>query len=163
MGESNAEKQFVDYVMSNKESHYRLAFSYVKNVDDALDVVQEAICKAISTLDTLKNPDYLKTWFYRILINTSVDVLRKRKKLIVMDEEALSGLDSEVYDQYAEIDLQNAMEKLPVPYKSIVVLRFFEDLKIEDIAAVLDENINTIKTRLYKSLKLLRIEMEDYN
>lgn len=161
MGEINAEKHFIEYITSHKESHYRLAYSYVKNVEDALDVVQESIYKAISTLSTLKNPEYLKTWFYKILVNTSLDLLRKRKKLVVMDEEALSGLDSEVFDRYEEIDLQNALDRLPVSYRSVVVLRFFEDLKIEDIAAVLDENVNTVKTRLYKALKMLRIEMDD--
>lgn len=161
MGERNIEKQFVDYVIKNKENHYRLAFSYVKNVDDALDVVQESIYKAISTIDTLKNHGYLKTWFYKILVNTSVDLLRKRKKLVIVDDESLLSFDSGTFDNCEDIDLQNALDNLPVQYRSVVVLRFFEDLKIEEIAAILDENVNTIKTRLYKSLKMLRIEMND--
>jgi len=93
MGKDNLEKQIVDYVIKNKESHYRLAFSYVKNTDDALDIVQESIYKAISTLDTLKTPSYLKTWFYRILVNTSIDFLRKRKKLMVVDDITASNFN----------------------------------------------------------------------
>ncbi len=161
MEERNIEKQFVDYVIKNKENHYRLAFSYVKNVDDALDVVQESIYKAISTIDTLKNPGYLKTWFYKILVNTSVDLLRKRKKLVIVDDEALLSFDSGTFDNCEDIDLQNALDNLPVQYRSVVVLKYFEDLKIEEIAAILDENVNTIKTRLYKSLKMLRTQMDD--
>lgn len=161
MGENNIEKQFVDYVIKNKENHYRLAFSYVKNVDDALDVVQESIYKAISTIDTLKNTDYLKNWFYKIIVNTSLDLLRKRKKLVVVDDEVLSSFDAGTFDNCEDIDLQKALDNLPVQYRSVVVLRFFEDLKIEEIAAILDENVNTIKTRLYKSLKILRIQMND--
>lgn len=161
MGKCNIEKQFVDYVMENKENHYRLALSYVKNVDDALDVVQESIYKAISTVDTLKNPGYFKTWFYKILVNTSLDLLRKRKKLVVVNDEVLLSLDSGTFDNCEDIDLQKALDKLPVQYRSVVVLRFFEDLKIEEIAVVLDENVNTIKTRLYKSLKMLRIQIND--
>ena len=160
MGESSIEK-FADYVIKNKENHYRLAFSYVKNVEDALDVVQESIYKAISTIDTLKNPEYLKTWFYKILVNTSLDLLRKRKKLVAVDEEALLSFDSGTFDTCEDIDLHNALDNLPVPYRSVIVLRFFEDLKIEEIAVVLDENVNTIKTRLYKSLNLLRVEIND--
>ncbi|MGB7606020.1 MAG: sigma-70 family RNA polymerase sigma factor [Lutisporaceae bacterium] len=161
MGKSNVKKQIEDYVSKNKESHYRLAFSYVKNADDALDVVQESIYKAISTMDTLKTPDYIKTWFYRIIVNTSIDLLRKRKKIVVVDDETLSNYDSSIVDQYEDIDLQKALENLPVQYRSVVVLRFFEDLKIEEIAVILDENVNTIKTRLYKSLKILRVQMND--
>jgi RNA polymerase sigma-70 factor (ECF subfamily) len=161
MGKDNLEKQIVDYVIKNKESHYRLAFSYVKNTDDALDIVQESIYKAISTLDTLKTPSYLKTWFYRILVNTSIDFLRKRKKLMVVDDITASNFNLSKVDDYEDIDLQRALEELPVQYRSVVVLRFFEDLKIEEIAVILDENINTIKTRLYKALELLRIKMND--
>ncbi|HWR44541.1 sigma-70 family RNA polymerase sigma factor [Sporomusa sp.] len=161
MRECIIEKQLVDYVINNKENHYRLAFSYVKNVDDALDVIQESIYKAISTVDTLKNPGYLKTWFYKILVNTSLDLLRKRKKLVVVDDEVLLSLDSGTFDNCEDIDLQKALDNLPVQYRSVVVLRFFEDLKIEEIAAILDENVNTIKTRLYKSLKMLRIQMNN--
>jgi RNA polymerase sigma-70 factor, ECF subfamily len=158
---SRLANQIEDYIIKNKEKHYRLAFSYVKNVDDALDVVQEAIYKAISTMDALKNPGYLKTWFYKILVNTSIDLLRKRKMLVVVDDEALSSFDPSAADHYEDIDLQMALENLPVQYRSVVVLRFFEDLKIEEIAVVLDENVNTIKTRLYKALKILRIQLND--
>lgn len=162
MSRNSLKEQIADYVIKNKEKHYRLAYSYVKNADDALDVVQESIYKAISTMETLKTPDYIKTWFYRILVNTSIDLLRKRKKFIAVDDESLSGLDSSTVDNYEDIDLQKALEDLPVQYRSVVVLRFFEDLKIEEIAVILDENVNTVKTRLYKSLDMLRIKMDDY-
>ena len=161
MGEVSLTKQITDYVIENKERHYRLAFSYVKNADDALEVVQESIYKAISTMDSIKTPEYLKTWFYRIIINTSIDLLRKRKKVVVMDDETLSHYDLSTVDHYEDIDLQIALESLPIQYRSVVVLRFFEDLKIEEIAVILNENVNTVKTRLYRSLKMLRVQMDD--
>lgn len=161
MGTSSMENQIIDYVVKNKESHYRLAYSYVKNVDDALDIVQESIYKAISSINSLKNPNYIRTWFYRIVINTSLDFLRKREKVIVVDEEILSNYDSSTTDIYQDIDLQRALENLPDDYRTIIILRFFEDLKIEEIAEILDQNVNSVKTRLYKTLKKLRIEMKD--
>ena len=161
MGEVSLAEQITDYIIKNKERHYRLAYSYVKNADDALEVVQESIYKAISTMDSLKTPDYLNTWFYRIIVNTAIDLLRKRKKVVVMDDETLSNYDLSTVDRYADIDLHKALEDLPIQYRSIIVLRFFEDLKIEEIAAVLDENVNTIKTRLYKALRMLRVQMDD--
>ncbi len=161
MGEVSLAEQITDYIIKNKERHYRLAYSYVKNADDALEVVQESIYKAISTMDSLKTPDYLNTWFYRIIVNTAIDLLRKRKKVVVMDDETLSNYDLSTVDRYADIDLHKALEDLPIQYRSIIVLRFFEDLKIEEIAAVLDENVNTIKTRLYKALRMLRVQLDD--
>jgi RNA polymerase sigma-70 factor, ECF subfamily len=162
MSKSSLEELIADYVIKNKEIHYRLAFSYVKNADDALDIIQESIYKAISTIDTLETPGYIKTWFYRIIVNTSIDLLRKRKNAVIVDDETLSGYDLSSVDKYVDIDLQNALEDLPVQYRSVVVLRFFEDLKIEEIASILDENVNTIKTRLYKALKILRVQMNEY-
>jgi len=161
MGEVSLAEQITDYIIKNKERHYRLAYSYVKNNDDALEVVQESIYKAISTMDSLKTPDYLNTWFYRIIVNTAIDLLRKRKKVVVMDDETLSHYDLSTVDHYADIDLHKALEDLPIQYRSIIVLRFFEDLKIEEIATVLDENVNTVKTRLYKALRMLRVQMDD--
>lgn len=161
MSESNLENKIADYVITHKESIYRLAFSYVKNADDALDIVQESIYKAISSKDSLKNPNYIKTWFCRIIVNTSLDLIRKQKKLVVADEEILSGYDTGAIDNYQNIDLQRALESLPDNYRSVIVLRYFEDLKIEEIAEILNENVNTVKTHLYKSLKKLRIKMND--
>ena len=161
MGEVSLAEQITDYIIKNKERHYRLAYSYVKNADDALEVVQESIYKAISTMDSLKTPDYLNTWFYRIIVNTAIDLLRKRKRVVVMDDETLSRYDLSTEDHYMDIDLHKALEDLPIQYRSIIVLRFFEDLKIEEIATVLDENVNTIKTRLYKALRMLRVQLDD--
>lgn len=158
---SNLEKQLENYVVENKEKHYRIAYSYVKNVDDALDIVQEAIFKSIVSLDNLKNPEYIRTWFYRILINSSIDFIRKQKKVIVVDKEFLSSYDCGSVDTYKDVDLHRALDELPDNYRSIIILRFFEDLKIEEIAEILDENVNTIKTRLYKSLEKLRVKINE--
>jgi len=80
MNQDNLEKRIAEYVIEYKEAHYRLAFSYVKNKEDALDVIQESICKAFVAAETLKYPNSIKTWYYRILVNTSLDLLRQRKK-----------------------------------------------------------------------------------
>nr|WP_312814141.1 sigma-70 family RNA polymerase sigma factor [Sedimentibacter sp.] len=158
---SKLEKQLEEYVVENKEKHYRIAYSYVKNADDALDIVQESIFKALISLNTLKNPEFMKTWFYRILVNCSLDCIRKQKKVITLDNEVLYSYINEFNDTYTDIDLHKALDELPDSYRSIIILRFFEDLKIEEIAEILNENINTVKTRLYKSLDKLRIKMND--
>ena len=161
MAKTNIEKQIADHVISNKEGYYRLAYSYVRNADDALDIVQESIFKALSSISSLKEPRYIKTWFYTIVVNTSLDLLRKRKKLVVIEEETLCSLDFGDVDHYQDIDLQAALAALPDNHRSIVILKYFEDLTLEEIAEILNENVNTVKTRLYKSLKVLRIKIEE--
>ena len=161
MKKSSLEQQIADYAITYKENHFRLAYSYVKNVDDALDIVHESIYKAMSSMDSLKNPRYIKTWFYRIVVNTSLDFLRKQSKLIVTEDEIITSLSLGAADKYQDIDLKRALEDLPHSYRSVIVLRYFEDLKIEEIAEILNENVNTVKNHLYKALEKLRIGMND--
>lgn len=133
--------------------------SYVKNKDDALDIVQESIQKALTSVESVKNPDVIKSWFYKILVRTAIDFLRKQKKLKVMDDETIEFLSRGKEDHYKDTDLHEALDDLPHPYKTIIILRFFEDLKLEEIADITGENINTVKTRLYRGLKLMRIQL----
>lgn len=160
---NNLENQLEVYIINNEKLFYRLAYSYVKNITDALDVVQESIYKAFLSIDSLKDFSYIKTWLYRIIVNTSLDFLRKRKKEVITDEEFLLNNDTGTLDHYTDIDLERALRTLPEKYRSIIVLRYFEDLKLEEIAEILGQNVNTVKTRCYKALKILRISMDVEN
>ncbi|AVD35265.1 RNA polymerase sigma factor [Clostridioides difficile] len=148
------------YIIDNKDSFYRIAYSYTKNEEDALDVVQEAMYKALYSVENIKEVNYIKTWFYKILIRTSIDFIRKNRKYNNMTDIDLVDETGE-YDKYTDLDLRRALEELPIEYKSIIILRFFEDLKIEEVAIILDENVNTVKTRLYTALKKLKLKIEE--
>ncbi|MCY8461959.1 RNA polymerase sigma factor SigV [Bacillus spizizenii] len=149
----------VTCITDHKQDFYRLAFSYVKNQDDALDIIQESIKKALSSVETVRNPETIKSWFYKILVRTAIDFLRKQKKLKVMDDETIEFLSKGKEDHYKDTDLHDALDELPYRYKTIIILRFFEDLKLEEIAEITGENTNTVKTRLYRALKLMRIQL----
>lgn len=147
-------------ITEKKENYYRLAYSYVKNKDDALDIIQESIKKALISVDKINDSQSINSWFYKIIVHTALDFLRKHKKVTLADVDTLEFFSQGHEDDYQNIDLQKAIDDLPVKYKSIIILRYFEDLKLEEIAIILGENINTIKTRLYKALELLRIKMD---
>lgn len=155
------EQQVAEWAVRYRENYYRLAYSYVKNADDALDIVQESIYKAMASIGSLENPNYIKTWFYRIVVNTSLDFLRKKKRSVAVGEEVFTSFDFGTVDNYEDFDLQKALDNLPDKYRIVVILRYFEDLKIDEIAEILNENTNTVKTRLYKSLEKLRIKLSD--
>lgn len=155
------EKLLIDFITENKENMYRLAFSYVNNAENALDIVQDTIHKALSSSETLKSEGSIKSWFYRILVNTSIDFLRKQKRIQIVDDKTLEFHSPTGEDVYPDIDLEKALEELPHPYRTVIVLRYFEDLKIDEIAEVMNENISTVKTRLYQGLRKLRIKMSD--
>ncbi len=138
------------------ERFYRLAYSYVHNEADALDVVQESACKAITQCKNLKDTEKLLPWLCRIVVNTSLDLLRSQVK-----EQPTEELpETATVDKYEEFDLKEALNRLEPKNCTIIILRYFEDMKIEDIALVVDENVNTVKARLYRSLKKLRVQLD---
>ena len=151
-------KKVEKYIIENREYYYRLAYSYVKNEADSLDVIQESIIKALISIESLKEIEKVKSWFYKIVIRTSIDYIRKNKKyndMIDISEIINNGKS----DEYKDLDLYKALDELDETYKTIIILRYFEDMKINDIADILDENPNTVKTRLYAGLKKLKIDI----
>lgn len=151
------EQVFIDFVRAHQKSLYLLAYSYVKNEQDALDIVQDSIQKGWLALERLSKQEQMKSWFYTILVRTAIDFLRKSKRTQLVGDELLLQLPEE--DTYSDLDLEEALHKLPVQLREVIVLRYFEDLKIEDVAQILAIPLSTAKSRLYKALKLLKLEL----
>lgn len=153
-------KLIENYTIENKEKLYRIAFSYTKNKEDALDIVQESVLKALKSANSLKNADYIKTWYYKILTRTAIDYIRKNRRYVALDADYNSETNGKC-DDYENIDLKRALDLLTYDQRVVITLRFFEDMKIKDISEIVGENINTIKSRLYKALEILRINIEE--
>ena len=145
-----------DKLLSNYENYYRLAYSYVKNENDAMDVVQESAYKAIKSYRLIKKEEYISTWIYRIVVNASLDFLRKRKF------EVVGVMDYEIpyEDNYKDFDMHDILNQLEEEDRVIVILRYFEDQKLEDIADITGNNLSTVKTKLYRALRKLKVTME---
>ena len=146
-----------DQILDNYEAMYRLAYSYVRNEEDALDIVQESVYKAIKNAGKVQQEAYIRTWLWRIVMNTAVDLIRSRKNETGLEEVGETGKE----DTYQDFDTLEALKILEPREKAVIVLRFFEDQKLEDIARTLQENTNTVKTILYRSLKKLRVELTE--
>lgn len=158
----NTEQQLVGLIKANKDKYYRVAFTYVKNKEDALDIVHDAIVKALQKINQLHNTEYLETWFYRILINESISFIRKNKNVTYLDELPESQIPiAEDSDREQYITLYAAIDHLSPKLKTVVILRFFEDMKFDEIAEITSTKLSTVKARLYKALKLLKIDIED--
>ena len=85
------EKQLTDYLVTDQARFYRLAYSYLKNREEALDAVQTAVCRALEKQGELKEPEALRAWFYHILVHVCMDVLRSRKRVTLIPPEALDA------------------------------------------------------------------------
>ncbi|MPQ25479.1 RNA polymerase sigma factor [Bacillus paralicheniformis] len=159
MKKQTVEASLVAYVTDKEKDLYRLAYNYVKNQEDAFDVVQESIQKALASVDSLRNPNAMKSWFNKILVRTAIDFLKKERKIKAMDCQTIEFLSKGKKDIYHDIDLHETLEELSYQYKTIIVLRFFEDLKIKEIAEVTGDKVNTFKTRLRRGLMFMRIHL----
>lgn len=143
------------FVTNNMNKIYRLAFSYAKNAQDAEDIVNESVKRALTGINLLREDNYMSTWFYRIVINTANSYLKLKSKIIYMDDITAESLTIE--DNYQDTDLYNQVMKLESKYRIIIILKYYEDMTIEQISKILNENVNTIKTRLYRALDKLKI------
>ncbi|MDD6207390.1 MAG: sigma-70 family RNA polymerase sigma factor [Clostridiales bacterium] len=144
-------------LMQNYEKYYRIAYSYVHNEADAQDIVQESAYKAICQSNKLKKVEYADTWICRILMNEAISFIRKNHRNNAQLEEMQGGSE----DRYEDLDLKKALETLEVKEKTIIVLRFFEEMSLKQIAQVLNENTNTVKSRLYRTLAKLKLSLDE--
>jgi len=154
------EEAFLSLIEKNQDRMYKIAYSYVKNKEDALDVVQEAVYKSYISYNKVKKIEYEETWLIRILINAAIDLLKKNKKIVILElenMEELSSNDSEFIDN--KVAVHGALEKLNEQERAIVILRYFEDMKLMDVAKLLGKPISTIKSTLYRALKKMEIEL----
>lgn len=152
------EDAFITFIRTQQKSLYLLAYSYTQNEQDALAVVQNSIQKGWLSLVSLSNREQIKIWFYTILVCTANDLLRKQKRVELIEDDSLLQLTEQ--DTYYNLDLQQALLLLPLQLREVVVLHYFEDLKIKDVAQVLTIPLSTANSRLSKAIKLLHIELE---
>ncbi len=157
------EERFLRLLEAEKDRFYRIAYSYMKNQHDALDVIQASVEKAYGKLDQVREPDYLRTWFTRVVINTAKDDLRKRKRMVLVEEDKEMDRHQPVVNLQLEekLDLKKAFEILNENERIILTLRYFEDRKFQEIESILEKPASTIKSTLYRALKKLRINLEE--
>lgn len=146
-------KAFYSVIEENKEQLYRIAYSYLKNKEDSLEAIQEMTYRAYKNIYKLRQPQFIKTWLIRILINYCVDEQKRRKKVLSLTSNVESSFDK---DRAEELTIEAAVEKLKPKYKKVIVLKYFQDLTISEIASVMKCPEGTIKTRLNRGLSTLR-------
>ena len=102
---------FTELMKLHKVSLYKIAYSYVKDEQKALDIIQDTTYKGLLNIRNLKNPEFFKTWITRILINVSIDYTKNEDKIVYLDEEIplVENSDSITIDE--KVDLYDAIDK----------------------------------------------------
>lgn len=150
-------EELSEYIISNQEKFYRLAYSYMQNEQDALDMVSEAVVSAYEAIGSLRNRQGLRTWFYRILVNKCLDGLRRKQREMPETEDVFANLSFEErgYDDTGKI-LYEAVNLLPDKVKNVIILKYYEEFTFEEIARITGLNVNTVKSRVYSGIEMLR-------
>ena len=150
------ETKVSEYLMEHYDKLYRLAYSYMKNEEDAMDVVQESVYKAIRSCEQIRTESQIASWCYQIVVRTALDMIRKQRREVI----GIEDYQEESYrDQYEDIDVMKSLNILSEEEKSIIILRYFEEQKLKEIAGIMEESENTIKSKLYRALKKLKVEL----
>lgn len=147
----------------------QLVYSYVNNKEVAEDLTQDIFVKCYKSLHTYKGKSKLRTWLWRIAINHCKDYTKSwyNKKVIVTENESTyTGVQKENVEQTViqndeDRRLASAVMNLPIIYREVIYLFYFEELPIKDIAMVIEVKENTIKTRLKKARELLKKGLEE--
>jgi len=157
-GDDNA---FYELINERKNQLYKTAYAYVKNKEEAMDIVSETVYKAYISIKKLKEPSLFNTWLTRILINTSLDCLKKTSKIIPLDENLRTDEFIIPKDNEQIIDLKVAVDRLNGKLKTIVILKYFQDMTLVEIAKILKCPLGTVKTMLHKALGELRLDLKE--
>ncbi|WP_179134104.1 sigma-70 family RNA polymerase sigma factor [Halobacillus massiliensis] len=145
-----------------------LAFSYVKDHALAEDITQDAFIKAYEKYDTFKKQSSEKTWLYKITINLCKDHLKSSyiRRVFKKGLEAFQQLPSqnETPEQYAihkseDEELLEYILMLEDKYREVVILFYFEEFEVKDMAQLLSVSPNTVKTRLRRARQMLQDQL----
>ncbi|MTI95555.1 MAG: sigma-70 family RNA polymerase sigma factor [Firmicutes bacterium] len=125
------------------------------------EIIREKGLSAVeSSIGKLKNPEYFNTWFTRIVINCSINQLNKMKKVVPLVDDDFAVAASTGISKEESVDLYSAIDKLKPEEKTIVILMYIEGFTLKEIASMLNIPLGTVKTRLNRALKTLRVKLE---
>lgn len=131
----------------------KVARGILNNDEDAADAIQDTNLTCFEKLHTLKKPEYFKTWMIRILIN-ECNSIRRHYSNLNLQEDFADIPQSDV--SIAEFEFKEMLETVDEKYRVVLILHYVEGFKLSEIAAILELNENTVKTRIARARQQLR-------
>ena len=151
-------------VLAHVAEAYRLARAILRDDGEAEDAVQEASFVAWRRRHSLRDAERFEAWFDRILVNQCRDQLRRRKRSVQLApptvDVAASAVAAAPDPSGADPDIDRALDGLDLDHRVVVVMRYWQDRTVDDIADRLGIPAGTVKSRLHNALKSLRGSLE---
>ena len=170
-GDHNA---FGEIVELYKDKVFQICFRMIGNRQEAEDLAQEAFVRAFVNIRSFDLNKKFSTWLYRIATNLSIDRIRKKKPDYYLDAEVSGTEGLTMYSQIAsdmalpeeELEslelqetIQSAIMKIPEKYRSVIILKYIEELSLKEISEILDLPVGTVKTRIHRGREALRKQL----
>ncbi|WP_408009187.1 RNA polymerase sigma factor [Pseudalkalibacillus sp. A8] len=143
-------------VLVEKDQYYRLAYTYLRHEEDAMDTLEDMIVILYEKINKLKKRGSFYSWSKTILVKRCRDILRKRKKTMVMEEIDVPSYTQEGEHAIHHLDLQKHLGKLSIDQQEAILLRYWLDYDYETIAKLTKVPIGTVKSRISFGLKKLK-------
>jgi len=172
-GDQNA---FADIVSLYQHKLYQVCYRMLGNKQESEDIAQEAFVRAYMNLHTFDQKRKFSTWLYRIATNLCIDRIRKKKPDYYLDAEVAGTEGLDMYSQIAadeklpeeqleQMELQDRIQyeigRLPDKYRSVIVLKYIEELPLQEISEILDMPLGTVKTRIHRGREALRKQLNN--
>ncbi len=148
--------EFAELVHTYQRMVFSIAYHFLHDRADAEDVAQEVFLQLHRTLPSLKSETHISAWLCKVTSHRCIDASRKRRMDLPLDEIAEPTSKCKPGDPLMASLLQRTVASLPPKARIVVILRYQEELELEEIARVLGWRLNTVKSRLQRSLAILR-------
>lgn len=166
-GRSAPREEFESVALPHLDDLYRTAARVIGNRSEAEDLVQEAYLQAWKSFHRFEPGTNCRAWLFKILFHVIHHQRRKwyRSKITYSDDEILESnlaYEPPVAQHLQDEDVLAAFERIPAPYREVVLLADVEDFAYKEIASTLNIPVGTVMSRLSRGRKLLRVELESY-
>ncbi|MEL3972940.1 RNA polymerase sigma factor SigW [Rossellomorea oryzaecorticis] len=166
---------FAELVELYKDKVFQICYRMLGNRHEAEDIAQEAFIRAYVNIETFNQKRKFSTWLFRIATNLCIDRIRKKKPDYYLDAEVAGTEGLTMYSQVAadvqmpedEVEnmelqetIQKEISKLPEKYRSVIVLKYIEELPLQEISEILDMPLGTVKTRVHRGREALRKQLK---
>lgn len=147
---------FSDQIRIHQNAMYALAWSILRNEADAAEAVSESVYRAYSRLDTLRSRGAFKTWVLFIVHNTAVEMVRKNSRYCDLETAEEPQAPQSGVDLPTKLALRSAVESLDQPYRTVVILYYYEDLSAAQIGKITGAAPAAVRQQLSRARKMLK-------
>ena len=155
-----SEKQF-DYVYNEYAKElFNIAYGYTRNRDDSIDIMQNSYVTLLESNKTFESNEHIKYFLIRVTINESLDFLKSSYKNKVIKNNDFASNFPETKKEELPYDLSKIVNTLPEKYKTIIILHYYDDMRIKDISNILKISESAVKKRLERARRFIKETIE---